>query len=319
QKGLLLAQARPLQLWEFYLLPLTVLEATKPAEPQEPLQLTHLSALLLDKIAWNEPQRIRYKGANGEEVDSWLIMPIGAKPGVRYPLAVRIHGGPESCFVDGFNPHHHYLAAQGFAVFYCNPHGSTGYGQAFMREVTGDWGGWDYQDIMLGVDECIKRGIADPERLVVSGYSYGGYMSMRIIGQTDRFKAAVPMAGVSNLASFVGTSDLGYWMVMQSKGYPWDADREAYYRERSPLTYAAHVKTPTLLLHPENDLRCPIEQSEQFYMALKMMGHVPVEFVRAPAAWHTGRSKPSQYVAYWETMVAWFRQYVEIRPEEYEM
>ena len=200
----------------------------------------------------------------------------------------------------------------------CNPHGSTGHGQAFMREVEGDWGGWDYQDIMLGIDECVARGVADPERLVVSGYSYGGYMYMFIIGQTDRFKAAVPMAGVSNLASFVGTSDIGFWQVLQSKGYPWDEERAAYYRDRSPLSHASRVSTPTLFIHPENDLRCPIEQTEQFYMALKMMGNVPVEFVRTPSSWHVGTSKPSQYLTYWEKMVAWFLKYVEVRPEEYD-
>ncbi len=187
-----------------------------------------------------------------------------------------------------------------------------------MRSVVGDWGGKDYQDIMLGVDECVARGVADPDRLVVTGYSYGGYMSMFIIGQTDRFKAAVPMAGVSNLVSFVGVSDIGDWQVAEAQGYPWDREREAYYRERSPITHAARVTTPTLFLHPENDLRCPIEQSEQFYMRLKMMGRVPVEFVRAPGAWHGGRSKPSQWLAYWEKTLEWFKRYVEIRAGEYE-
>ena len=187
-----------------------------------------------------------------------------------------------------------------------------------MREVEGDWGGWDYQDIMLGVDACIARGIADPERLLVTGYSYGGYMSMFIIGQTSRFKAAAPMAGVSSLASFVGTSDIGFWQVVQAKGYPWDPEREAYYRERSPLTHAPSVTTPTLFIHPENDLRCPIEQSEQFYMRLKMIGKVPVEFVRVPGAWHVGTSKPSSDFVFSEKMLEWFRKYVEIRAEEYE-
>jgi dipeptidyl aminopeptidase/acylaminoacyl peptidase len=199
ERGLLLAQGRPLQLWELHLLPLPALGTS------EPTRLTHLYTRQVDGIAWSKPERIHYKGANGDEIEGWLMLPIGAREGVRYPLAVRIHGGPQSAFGAGLNPYHQYLAAQGFAVFYCNPHGSTGHGQAFMREVEGDWGGWDYQDIMLGVDACIARGIADPQRLVVSGYSYGGYMSMFIIGQTDRFKAAVPMAGVSNLASFVGT------------------------------------------------------------------------------------------------------------------
>ena len=141
---------------------------------------------------------------------------------------------------------------------------------------------------------------------------------MFIIGQTDRFKAAVPMAGVSSLASFVGTSDMGFWQVVQARGYPWDFERAAYYRERSPLTHAPRVTTPTLFIHPEDDLRCPIEQSEQFYMALKMMGNVPVELVRVPGSWHGGTSKPGQQIAYWEKVVEWFLRYVEVRMEEYE-
>jgi dipeptidyl aminopeptidase/acylaminoacyl peptidase len=272
----------------------------------------------LTQFAWSIPERITYQGANGDEIDAWLVKPIGARDGVRYPLMVSIHGGPHSTFTTGMSLFFQYLAAQGFACFYCNPHGSSGRGQDFMREVVGDWGGWDFQDIMLGVDECVARGVADPERLVVSGYSYGGYMTMYVIGQTDRFKAAVPMAGISNLASFVGTCDIGIWAVMESKGYPWDPEREAYYRERSPLTQAARVTTPTRIIHPENDLRCPIEQSEQFYMALKMMGKVPVEFVRGPSSWHANTARQSQFFGRWKTMLEWFLKYVEIRPEEYE-
>ena len=309
--GLLLAQELPLHPWELYLLPLGVDGAG------ELVRLTHLYDDQLAEFTWSEPERLSYRGSNNDEIEGWLIRPVGARAGVRYPLLLDIHGGPHWAFGVGMDSLHQYFAARGFAVFYCNPHGSTGCGQVFMREVEGDWGGWDFQDIMRGVDECVERGVADPERMVVTGYSYGGYMSMYTIGQTDRFKAAVPMAGISNLTSFVGTSDIGFWQALQAKGYPWEADREAYYRERSPLTYAARVTTPTMFLHPEGDLRCPIEQSEQFYMTLKMMGKVPVEFVRAPAAWHVGTSKPSQWFAYWEKALEWFRKYVEIRPEEY--
>jgi dipeptidyl aminopeptidase/acylaminoacyl peptidase len=183
--------------------------------------------------------------------------------------------------------------------------------------VEGDWGGWDYQDIMLGVDECIARGVADPERLVVTGYSYGGYMSMYIIGQTGRFKAAVPMAGISNLVSFVGTSDVGFWQALESKGFPWEPERADYYRDRSPLTHAARVTTPTLFVHPEQDLRCPIEQSEQFYITLKFMGNVPVEFIRVPGSWHGNTSKPKLSWDFREKAIEWFRKHIEIRPEEY--
>ncbi|HZO75187.1 MAG TPA: S9 family peptidase [Ktedonobacteraceae bacterium] len=311
EQGLLLAQEKPNCGHELYRLSL-------PAEGTGELErLTHHHARLMAAFAWGKTERIVYEGINGDEIDGWLIHPVGAREGVRYPLIVRIHGGPHSAFSVGRDPVSHYYATRGYAVFYCNPHGSTGEGEAFTRQVLGDWGGWDFQEIMRGVDECIARGVADPERLAVTGYSYGGYMSMFVIGHTDRFKAAVPMAGVSNLSSFVGTSDIGFWMVSESKGYPWDPERADYYRERSPLSSAANVTTPTLFLHPENDLRCPIEQSEQFYMTLKMMGKVPVEFIRVPGAWHVGTSKPGQRFAYWDTVLEWFGKYIEIRPEEY--
>jgi dipeptidyl aminopeptidase/acylaminoacyl peptidase len=200
ERGLILAQAGPHHPWELNLLPLSAIEV------KEPVRLTHFYDQQLAEFMLSNQERIRYRGANNDEIDGWLIRPVGARDGVRYPLVVSIHGGPQWAFGVSMNLTHQYLAAQGFAVFFCNPHGSTGQGQAFMREVEGDWGGWDYQDIMLGVDECIARGVADPERLLVTGYSYGGYMSMFIIGQTGRFKAAVPMAGISNLASFVGTT-----------------------------------------------------------------------------------------------------------------
>lgn len=311
-RGMLLMRATELHPWELYLLPFKGSE-TGPIE-----RLTHLYDRALSEFHWSAPERIEYPSVNGDLIDGWLIRPIGAKAGVRYPLLVIVHGGPQSAFGTGLNLLFQYYAGLGFAVFFCNPHGSTGCGEAFVRQVEGDWGGLDYQDIMSGVDACIARGVADPERLVVSGYSYGGYMSMRIIGKTDRFKAAVPMAGVSNLTSFVGTSDIGFWMVRQSLGYPWDPERADYYREHSPITAAPHVTTPTLFIHPENDLRCPIEQTEQFYIALKMINKAPVEFIRVPGSWHTGVSKPSLAFARSEKMLEWFRKYVDIRPAEYE-
>lgn len=309
ERGLLVARDEPLHPWELYHVPL-------PEGSVE--RLTHLHDSSLAEIAWSQPEHIVYQSADGEPIDGWIMLPPGAREGVRYPLMLTIHGGPHSAYGNGMSFNNQYYAAHGFALFYCNPHGSTGAGEAFMRQVVGDWGGLDFQDIMRGVDECITRGVADPERLVVTGYSYGGYMSMFTIGHTDRFKAAVPMAGVSNLTSFVGTSDVGFWMVKEAQGYPWDPERADYYRERSPLSNAGRVSTPTLFLHPENDLRCPIEQSEQFYIALKMMGKVPVEFVRAPASWHIGNVRPASRIAYWDTMLAWFRTYVQIQPADYD-
>lgn len=315
ERGLLLIKSEPVHPWELYLL---LLDAKHTSSEQIPRRLTHLYDRALSEFVWSKPEHIQYKGSDDALIDGWIMLPPDAKAGVRYPLLVSIHGGPQSAYSVG--PYHYFqlFAAHGYAVFYCNPHGSTGSGQAFMRSVEGDWGGRDFQDIMLGVDECIARGVVDPERLVVTGYSYGGYMSMFTIGHTDRFKAAVPMAGISNLASFVGTSDIGYWMTLQSKGYPWDPERAEYYRERSPLMSAHRVTTPTRFLHPEQDLRCPIEQTEQFYIALKMMGKVPVDFVRVPEAWHVSANKPGLIFTRWEKMFEWFDRYIEIRPEEYE-
>lgn len=309
ERGLLVARDEPLHPWELYLVPLSEGQAER---------LTQLHDRYLAAIAWSRPEHFVYQSADGEPIDGWIVLPPGARAGVHYPLILTIHGGPHSAYGNGMNFNNQYFVARGFALFYCNPHGSTGGGEAFMRQVVGDWGGLDFQDIMRGVDQCIARGVADPERMVVTGYSYGGYMSMFMIGHSNRFKAAVPMAGVSNLSSFVGTSDIGFWMVKEARGYPWDPERADYYRERSPLTSAGYVSTPTLFLHPENDLRCPIEQSEQFYVALKMMGKVPVEFVRAPASWHIGNVKPATRIAYWDRMLEWFGKYVQVRPEDYD-
>jgi dipeptidyl aminopeptidase/acylaminoacyl peptidase len=312
EQGLVLAQDYPDRLCDLYLLPLG-------GETTDVTRITRVSEVWEQNIAWGKIEPIHYAGADGEEVEGWLVSPVGAREGVQYPLLVRVHGGPHSSFSIARDVWVNYFTTQGYAVFYCNPHGSTGYGEKFMRDVLGDWGGKDFQDIMLGIDACIARGAVDPERLVITGYSYGGFMTSFSIGHTERFKAAAPMAAVTSLASFVGTSDIGFWQVAEALGYPWDAERAAYYRERSPLTEAPHVTTPTLIVHSSNDLRCPIEQSEQFYMAMKMVNKTPVEFVRMQNAWHAGgMPKPGYWFSIWERVLAWFGQYVEIRAEEYD-
>jgi dipeptidyl aminopeptidase/acylaminoacyl peptidase len=312
RQALLLAQENAHHPFELYLLPI------ENAEVGALKCLTHIYDSWLEECTWAKTEMIHYHGADGEEIDGWVIHPVGAREGLRYPLMVVVHGGPHWAFDIGMNTRLQYIAAQGYAVFYCNPHGSTGYGEAFMRSVLGDWGGRDFQDIMLGIDACIERGIADPERLTITGYSYGGYMTMFAIGQTGRFKAAAPMAGISNLASFVGTSDISFWLVAESLGHPWDPERVEYYRARSPLTFAPHVTTPTILIHPENDLRCPIEQSEQFYMALKMIENAPVELIRVPAASHSSNSaKPGQMMLYWEKVLHWFNRFITFKEDEY--
>ncbi|GCE23377.1 S9 family peptidase [Dictyobacter kobayashii] len=310
---LLYAQETAEHPWELYCVSLPAEQGSGEAK-----RLTHLYDQWVAERHWGQAERVTYTGAQGDEIEGWLIQPVGARPGVRYPLIVRIHGGPNSAYGIGniLDPLSQSLAAQGYAIFFCNPHGSTSYGEKFLQSGLGDWGGMDFQDIMLGVDECIRRGSVDPERLGVMGSSYGGYMTMFIVGHSDRFKAAVPTASVSNLQSFVGTSDLGFWLSWQSKGYPWDIERQDYYRERSPISSVTNVTTPTLIIHGEDDLRCPIEQSEQFYVALKTIGKAPVEFIRMPASWHGGSEKPSQYPLAWEKTIEWFNTYLGGQPED---
>ena len=202
----------------------------------------------------------------------------------RYPLVLDIHGGPNSAFYDAFNLPQQVLATAGFIVLAVNPRGSTTYGNAFTMAVLGDWGGEDYQDLMAAVDAVASRPYVDATRLGVHGYSYGGYMSSWIIGHTSRFKAAVVGAPCIDLPSMYGTSDIGVsFGEVQWRGTRWEALAQAV--ERSPLTYAPAVETPVLLLHGEADLRCPIEQGEQYFVALKRHGK-EVEFVRFPDCSH---------------------------------
>lgn len=172
-----------------------------------------------------------------------------------------------------------------------------------------DWGGRDFEDLMKGIDRVIEKGVADPARLGITGGSYGGFMTNWAIGHTTRFAAAVAINSISNMVSMFGTTDIGLvWFTGQMGGFPWEQP-EAY-RERSPLTYVTEVQTPLLLLHAENDYRCPIEQSEQMYMALKAQ-HKSVEMVRIPTASHglANTALPRHRIARWVVSKEWFDRY----------
>src|SRR5207248_2281 len=154
---------------------------------------------------------VSFAGAEGWPISGWIVKPAGVALGQRVPLALSIHGGPHGMHGQTFIPGTQAWAARGFAVLLLNPRGSSGYGERFMRACVNDWGGKDYEDLMAGVDWAVAQGIADPERLVVTGYSYGGFMTSWVVGHTDRFKAAVCGAPVSDLVSFHGESDIGTW------------------------------------------------------------------------------------------------------------
>jgi dipeptidyl aminopeptidase/acylaminoacyl peptidase len=246
----------------------------------------------------------------GFEIESRLLFPPDFDSELRYPLVLDIHGGPHGVFSDSFNAQQQVLATAGYIVLAVNPRGSSTYGTDFMTAVLGDWGGEDYLDIMSAVDLVCERDYVDESRLGITGYSYGGFMSSWIIGQDTRFKAAVIGAPCINLSSMYGTSDIGVrFGEVQWGGKRWDA-LDAFL-EHSPLTYAPNVETPALLLHGEDDHRCPIEQSEQYFVTLKRLGK-EVEFVRFPGSSHgfvrTGH--PRLREEYLSRLLGWMNKHI---------
>jgi dipeptidyl aminopeptidase/acylaminoacyl peptidase len=252
----------------------------------EPARLTSLNGALTQAKHPAEAQLIALSSFDGTAIEAWLLPPAGFDPAAKstYPLVLSIHGGPHGAYGEAYHHSFQSFAAAGAFVLYVNPRGSQGYGESFAKSVIGDWGGGDYKDIMAAVDHVMAQGRVDATRLYAWGASYGGFMTTWIAGQTDRFRAICSVIPVTDLLSFYGTSDIGhYFGPFEMGGQPWEV-RERYVA-MSPLTHAANVVTPILLVHHENDLRCPISQSEQYFVTLKSMGK-QVEFLRIPDASH---------------------------------
>jgi dipeptidyl aminopeptidase/acylaminoacyl peptidase len=252
------------------------------ADFASPKKLTTVNPQVAD-LALGDTEVITWK-SDGFEIEGTLLKPAGYVAGRRYPLIVVVHGGPTGAHTNGFALDRQFWAGQGWAVLAPNPRGSSNYGEKFMRANIPDWGGGDYRDIMTGVDAVIARGIADPERLAVMGWSYGGYMTCWIVSQTSRFKAAMMGAGLSNIHSMYGTTDIPGYLAVFYNGYP-TAKTLPLYVERSGLTYADRVTTPLLILHGAEDERVPIGQPMEFYRALKDRGKT-VELVFYPREGH---------------------------------
>ena len=258
------------------------------ADFSSPRKLSNVNSEAAD-FALGETEVIKWKSTEGLEIEGVLVKPVGYEAGKRYPLLVDVHGGPTGAHTNGFKVGVHnggqLWAGRGWAVLYPNPRGSSNYGEKFMRGNIPDWGGGDYRDIMSGVDEVIKRGVADPERLAVMGWSYGGYMTCWIVSQTTRFKAARMGAGLSNIYSMYGTTDIPGYIGTFFNNYP-DEKTLKLYAERSGLTYVDRVTTPLLIMHGMNDERVPIGQPMEFYRALKDRGKT-VELVWYPREGHS--------------------------------
>jgi dipeptidyl aminopeptidase/acylaminoacyl peptidase len=252
-----------------------------------------------------EPELFRYRSFDRTEIEAALLLPPDRKPGERLPLIVLVHGGPTGAWGDSYDSWGQLLVSRRYAVLYPNIRGSTGYGWKFLEANRADWGGGDFKDLMVGVDTVIGRGIADPERLGIGGWSYGGYMASWAITQTNRFKAAITGAGMSDLATEYGT-ELGPAYDEWFYGTPYEKPEE--FRKSSPLTYIARVKTPTLVLQGEQDLTDPISQSQMLYRALKRYG-VPTELVLYPREGHGIREERHQLDRLGRVL-AWFDRWL---------
>ena len=271
-------------------------------------QLTHVNDAWVAGIKQPAVEHLLFPGSDGAQVEGWLITPPeGAAP---YPTVLFIHGGPHLGWGSIFHFDTQMLCGAGYAVLLVNHRASTGYGDAFSTAIKGDCGNLDYQDLMAGIDYAISKGLVDGDRLGCCGRSGGGNLSCWIVGQTDRFKAAVPENPVTNWVSFYGVSDIGVWFsVEQLGGHPHEIPD--VYAKCSPITYAHRCKTPTLLIQGEHDWRCPSEQSEQFYTVLKANG-CSVEMLRMPNSSHQGalRGPLPVRMVHNEALLGWMNRYV---------
>ncbi|MEO0565145.1 MAG: S9 family peptidase, partial [Chloroflexota bacterium] len=231
-------------------------------------KLTDLNPWLRD-VSLAAPESYYYKGVDDADVHGWLIKPLNFQPGRKYPTVLYVHC---SMFSWDFNHEFQVYANAGYVVAYFNQRGTTaGYGQAWTHASMGDQGGKDYEEIMLGVDDLIARGFVDESRMGVTGGSCGGFMTNWIVGHTDRFAAAVTQRSISNEVSHFGTADIGPECTEGETGTnPWK-DMESIWRQ-SPIAYAQQVTTPLLIIHSDEDYRCPLEQAEQLFAALRWMG-----------------------------------------------
>ncbi|WDL96154.1 S9 family peptidase [Alicyclobacillus sp. ALC3] len=259
-------------------------EVRTPFFPATEIRLDRTNAFLAD-VQLVDPEPFWYQSQDDWQVQGWVIKPPQAQAGKRYPVLLEIHGGPQLNYGYAMFHEMQWIAAQGYAVVFVNPRGGTSYGQEFVNGVRNHYGEGDAADVMNGLEAAISKfDFLDGTKVAVTGGSYGGFMTNWLVGHEDRFFAAVSQRSISNWFSFYGASDCGPLFVESQLGGDIFTNAEALW-QMSPLKYAQNVKTPLLLIHSENDLRCPMEQSEQFYTAIKRNGS-EVELLRVPNASH---------------------------------
>ncbi|HSK77216.1 MAG TPA: S9 family peptidase [Thermoanaerobaculia bacterium] len=270
-------------------------------------RLTRVNDEFLAGIRLGKVRRFQATSADGTKIDAFLTLPPDAPDGQRLPTILRIHGGPVAQYSTAFSPEWQILAAQGYAVVGANPRGSSGYGRDFSYALWADWGNKDFEDVMAAVDEAVRMGVADPDRLGVGGWSYGGILTNYVITKTGRFKAAISGASEVNYLSNYGTDH--YQREWEGElGLPWK-ETERWVR-LSPFFSVEKVTTPTLILCGQEDWNVPVLNSEQLYQALRRLGRVETELVVYPGQGHS-ISKPSYQKDRIERYIAWYDKYVK--------
>ncbi|HEX6544209.1 MAG TPA: S9 family peptidase [Ktedonobacterales bacterium] len=275
-------------------------------------RLTNLNETLFREIELAWPEEYSFVGPDGWELQGWIMRPpqTGAGETVTVPAVLEVHGGPMAMYGYGFFMEFQLLVARGYAVIYTNPRGSTGYGRIFSAAVLNDWGGKDYEDIMAGLDAALAKGGIDGDRLGIAGGSYGGFMTNWAVGHSDRFKAAVTMRSVVSMTTMFGISDIGWELTVDELGgaTPWtEPERLAHF---SPFNYVQNIHTPLLILHSDNDLRCPIAEGMQLFTALKYLGR-ETEFVIFEEQTHdlSRNGHPRSRAIRYHKILDWFCQY----------
>ncbi|MFU2015818.1 prolyl oligopeptidase family serine peptidase [Peribacillus butanolivorans] len=276
----------------------------------EKAQISFVNDEFLQHKYLSQPEPISFPSVDGLTIHGWIMRPTEFKDNQKYPLILEIHGGPHMMYANSYVHEFQTLANEGYTVLFTNPRGSVGYGQDFVNACRGDYGGMDYKDLMAAVDYTLATyDFIDHEKLGVSGGSYGGFMTNWIVGHTNRFKAAVTQRCISNWLSFYGVSDIGYYFTeWEIEGDIFDSADKLW--QHSPLKYVSNVNTPLLLLHGEKDYRCPIEQSEQFFVALKRQKK-EAQLVSFPGETHeVSRSgSPKMRLQHVEEIKGWFNKY----------
>ena len=280
--------------------------------PQSPVRRSELNTEWIGARRVARPEVVWFEGKGNHPVQGWVLVPPGGRRNRKHPGLLYIHGGPGAQYTNAFFHEFQVLAAQGYVVFYSNPRGGTGYSEKHLNCIVGKWGTYDYDDLMKFTDVVLRRyRFVDRRRLGVAGGSYGGFMTNWIIGHTQRFQCAITQRSISNWLSFLGASDFGpAWTREFGHVDPWT--NPMHYLRRSPLFYLKNMRTPTLIEHQEEDHRCPIDQGEQLWSALRKKG-VPCEFLRYPAEPHgmsrTGR--PDRRIDRLERTALWLDRWLK--------